>query len=163
VYSSTTPCFGPIAPPKLTAGVSPRLTRPTFCRSPHSASKYGSGIIALLHEHCSPSLIAAARTQIIVNNTGLRAPPKGRFRVHTDMNRNIAVLHLVPGFSDDILHNLLQPPIEGVVIRSYGTGNAPQKKRGFLEALEGAATRGVIVVVCSQCQKVRSTTETFFP
>lgn len=77
--------------------------------------------------------------------------PKGRLRVSTIMNKNIAVLHLVPGFSDEVVENLLKPPLEGLIIQSYGSGNAPGKKKQFLLHIVDAVKRGVIVVVTTQC------------
>jgi len=69
------------------------------------------------------------------------------------VNKNIAVLHLVPGFSDEVVENLLRPPLEGLIIQSYGTGNAPAKKKRFLTHIVDAVKRGVIVVVTTQCQR----------
>jgi L-asparaginase/Glu-tRNA(Gln) amidotransferase subunit D len=60
---------------------------------------------------------------------------------------------------------MLQPPLQGVVIRAFGSGifdtscsgltflflgNAPQLP-AFLSLIEEANQRGIIVVVCSQC------------
>eukprot|EP01116_Phalansterium_solitarium_P018576 TRINITY_DN4977_c0_g1_i10.p1 TRINITY_DN4977_c0_g1~~TRINITY_DN4977_c0_g1_i10.p1 ORF type:complete len:362 (+),score=119.86 TRINITY_DN4977_c0_g1_i10:697-1782(+) len=79
-------------------------------------------------------------------------PPRGRLRVHKKLCPNVAVLRLVPGFSDEIVHNLLQPPLQGLVLQTYGVGNAPSRKQAFLQCLKEATDRGVVVVVVSQCQ-----------
>ncbi len=50
--------------------------------------------------------------------------------------------------------NLLKEPLQGVILRSYGAGNAPAKKKELAQLLEQAVARGVVVVVCSQCPKV---------
>jgi len=88
-----------------------------------------------------------------INSDLILTQPKGRLRVSTIMNKNIAVLHLVPGFSDEVVENLLRPPLEGLIIQSYGSGNAPAKKKEFLQHIMNAVKRGVIVVVTTQCMR----------
>jgi L-asparaginase len=79
-----------------------------------------------------------------------RSPPKGRFRTGSLNFTNVAVLHLLPGLDNQIVKNMLQPPLQGIVIRAFGSGNAPQQP-AFLSLIEEANQRGIIVVVCSQC------------
>lgn len=88
-----------------------------------------------------------------ISQDRLLSQPKARFRVATTMSKYIAVLHLVPGFSDEVVENLLRPPLEGLIIQSYGTGNAPAKKKHFLSHISAAVKRGVIVVVTTQCMR----------
>ena len=45
----------------------------------------------------------------------------------------------------------LQPPIEGVVLQTYGAGNIPSNRIDILEELRTAAERDVIIVNCTQC------------
>jgi len=91
--------------------------------------------------------------EMTINQDAVLSQPKGRLRVVKMMSKNIAVLHLVPGFSDEVVANLLREPLEGVIIQSYGAGNAPAKKREFLQHIVDAVKRGVIVVVTSQCMR----------
>jgi len=44
------------------------------------------------------------------------------------------------------------PPIRGVVLETFGAGNAPQRS-DVMEALKEACDRGVVVVAISQCAK----------
>lgn len=44
------------------------------------------------------------------------------------------------------------PPIRGVVLETFGAGNAPQRA-DVIEALKEACDRGVVVVAISQCAK----------
>ena len=44
------------------------------------------------------------------------------------------------------------PPVRGVVLETFGAGNAPQRP-DLLEAIKEACNRGVIVVAISQCVK----------
>src|SRR5690606_2045896 len=46
--------------------------------------------------------------------------------VHTNLNRNIAVLKLFPGFDRPLLRNILNAPgLKALVLETYGAGNAP--------------------------------------
>lgn len=60
-------------------------------------------------------------------------------------------IRLFPGISVDVIRNFLQPPIQGVILEAYGAGNAPDKDQGFLDAIQAAADRGVVIVSCTQC------------
>lgn len=47
----------------------------------------------------------------------------------------------------------LQPPMEGVVLETYGSGNAPDNRPDLLEELKKATDAGVIIINCTQCLK----------
>eukprot|EP01134_Creolimax_fragrantissima_P002301 CFRG2301T1 len=81
----------------------------------------------------------------------LLPPPKTRFRLHTSMDDNIVQLRLTPGFSNKLIENALLPPCRGVVLEIYGAGQHPEKQK-LWKILDTAATRGVIVIVISQCK-----------
>jgi lysophospholipase len=44
------------------------------------------------------------------------------------------------------------PPIRGVVLETYGAGNAPQRS-DLMSSLKEACDRGVVIVAISQCAK----------
>lgn len=44
------------------------------------------------------------------------------------------------------------PPIRGVILETFGAGNAPQRQ-DLMQALQEACQRGVVVVAISQCSK----------
>lgn len=83
----------------------------------------------------------------------IRRPGDGPLRVQTAMNPNVAALRLFPGITADTLSNFLRPPLEGVVLETYGSGNAPDRRRDLLDALAEATARGVVLVNCTQCHK----------
>ena len=64
---------------------------------------------------------------------------------------NVASVRLFPGFSASILANMCRPPLQGLVIEAYGAGNGPSEDLEFLAAIEDATTRGVVVVIVTQC------------
>jgi L-asparaginase len=70
---------------------------------------------------------------------------------HYDMNPNVAVFSLFPGIQENIVRHMLDAPeLRGIVMRTYGSGNAPQKP-WIMRLLKEACERGVIIVNISQC------------
>ena len=75
--------------------------------------------------------------------------------VHRLHDSPVAVLRLFPGISADVVKNLLAPPIKGLVLETYGVGNAPDNDPKLMAVLKEATDRGVVVVNCTQCLKGR--------
>jgi L-asparaginase len=63
----------------------------------------------------------------------------------------VGALRLYPGMSARILENVLQPPLRGLVLETYGAGNAPTNNPAFLQVLAAATKRGVVIINCTQC------------
>ena len=70
----------------------------------------------------------------------------------TDMNPHVATLRLFPGISGATIRAFCMAPIRGVVLETFGAGNAPQRA-DVMDALKGACDRGVVVVAITQCAK----------
>ncbi|KAJ8288905.1 hypothetical protein COCON_G00015640 [Conger conger] len=103
---------------------------------------------------CSPNLppLANAEVDIKINwDTVWRANSTMKFQVHTEMNRKVGLLRLFPGITTETVKAFLQPPMEGIVLETYGSGNAPNNRADLLEELRKATERGVIMVNCTQC------------
>ena len=86
--------------------------------------------------------------------------PKGRLRVHTQMDSRIIVLRLVPGIDASHIQSLIDHHHDGrtlkaLVIELFGNGNSPSGRGDFLDALKHAVDAGVLVVACSQCPSGR--------
>ncbi|KAG8733705.1 hypothetical protein FRC11_003860 [Ceratobasidium sp. 423] len=90
----------------------------------------------------------------IVVNWGevIRSNSMQRFRAHKDMCIDVATLRLFPGITTPIVRAFLAPPLQGVVLETFGAGNAPQRP-DLLDALREACARGVVIVAISQCAK----------
>lgn len=83
----------------------------------------------------------------------LLLPPTDKpFELQTIRPQFIANFRLFPGFATDVLAYILQQPIKGLVLETYGAGNAQNNDPRFLQILENACQRGVVIVNCSQCQ-----------
>ncbi|KAF9484695.1 L-asparaginase [Pholiota conissans] len=83
----------------------------------------------------------------VIRQTGLR-----RFKAHKEMSPHVATLRLFPGITGTTIRAFCMPPIRGVVLETFGAGNAPQRK-DVVEALKEACDRGVVVVAITQCSK----------
>lgn len=80
----------------------------------------------------------------------MRPPPTGPFMVNDTYDPRVAVFRLFPGFDVEALRNALRPPLRGLVLQTFGAGNAPDTA---VNVLKEAAERGVVVVNVTQCQK----------
>lgn len=70
---------------------------------------------------------------------------------HYAMDPNVVVFSLFPGIQQNIVRHVLDAPeLRGIVMRSFGSGNAPQKP-WLAQLLRDATRRGVTVVNISQC------------
>ncbi len=64
----------------------------------------------------------------------------------------IAILSLFPGMDANILNKVLQPPLQGLILKTYGAGNIMNSPEVIHELIE-ASKRGVIIINCTQCLK----------
>jgi L-asparaginase len=75
----------------------------------------------------------------------------GSFFVHKQMCSEIAVLKLYPGITPTVVKAVLETPnVTGVILESYGAGNAPTLN-WFLELLKVALDKGIYIVNVTQC------------
>lgn len=89
---------------------------------------------------------------IIIDPTHVLPHPAEPFRfARLIAQPQVGQIRLFPGISVDVVKNLLQPPIQGVILETFGAGNAPDKDQAFLDAIKAAVDRGVVVVSCTQC------------
>ena len=79
--------------------------------------------------------------------------PKKPFRLQTISPHFIANFRLFPGFASNVLAYLLTQPLQGLVLETYGSGNAQNNDLQFLTLLKDACHRGVIIINCTQCQQ----------
>ena len=104
----------------------------------------------------SPNFPAIGTVGIEIKiNWDLVKPPYKRAKtveVNPMCESPVAVLRLFPGISADIINNVLQPPIKGLVLETYGIGNGPEDA-GLLNAFKAASDSGVVIVNCTQCFK----------
>jgi L-asparaginase len=76
--------------------------------------------------------------------------PAKSLRISNVTPQPIGLVSLYPGISADVVKNIIQQPVNALILLSYGVGNAPQNKE-LLSQLVKAQESGVIVVNCTQC------------
>lgn len=70
---------------------------------------------------------------------------------HFVMDPNVVVFTLFPGIQEGIVRHILDAPdLRSIVMRTYGSGNAPQKP-WLMHLLKQATERGINIVNISQC------------
>jgi 60kDa lysophospholipase len=90
----------------------------------------------------------------------LRNPPvNGKFSVWKTLNSNVTLIRLFPGISPTLMRKMMEPPVAGVILQTYGAGNGPDNDPDFLLALYEASQRGVVIVNISQCMKGKVSAE----
>ena len=70
---------------------------------------------------------------------------------HFVMDPNVVVFTLFPGIQENIVRHILDTPeLRSIVMRTYGSGNAPQKP-WLMHLLKQATEHGINIVNISQC------------
>ena len=101
--------------------------------------------------NCPP--LAKAGIHIRYEEHLIRRPDLSRpMKPHYLFDTNVVMLTLFPGIQESIINSVLHVPnLKAVVLKTFGSGNAPQKK-WFIKQLKDAAERGIIIVNITQCQ-----------
>ena len=99
--------------------------------------------------------LATIGITIELNKSLLLTHVKGPFHLQTISPHFIANFRLFPGFASDVLAYILQQPLRGLVLETYGAGNAQNNDPAFLTLLAEACRRGIVIVNCSQCRHGR--------
>ncbi len=78
--------------------------------------------------------------------------PTAPLLVRKKFDTRVAILKLFPGIGPEVVGSVLHTPnLQGVVIETYGSGNAPTDD-WFISALEDAIKRGIIIINVTQCK-----------
>jgi L-asparaginase len=96
--------------------------------------------------------IAESGVNLKINYEKLLKPNmRKKMVVHKSLNDNILILKLFPGINYDTLHHIFNTPhIEGIILETFGSGNAKTDK-WFVDLLKDLIGRGVYVVNVTQC------------
>ncbi len=96
--------------------------------------------------------LADAGVEIVYHDEHILWPQPSRpTAFHTHLDAGVVILSLMPGLREDIVRHIVgAPSLRGIVIRSYGSGNAPSHP-WLLRALSEATGQGRVVVNISQC------------
>ncbi|KTD58264.1 L-asparaginase I [Legionella sainthelensi] len=97
--------------------------------------------------------LASIGIDIKVHQNLLLKRPQKPFHLQTIEPQFIANFRLFPGFATDVLAYILNQPLCGLILETYGAGNAQNNDLRFLKQLTDACARGVIIINCTQCQQ----------
>ena len=89
---------------------------------------------------------------LAVNDTALWHPNNRRkMKLHKGLNDEIALIKIFPGINRSLLEHILSKEgLKGVILETYGSGNAPTED-WFVELLKNSISRGVVIVNVTQC------------
>lgn len=80
-----------------------------------------------------------------------KADPKTPMHPHYVFDTNVVILTIFPGIQENIVKTVLNTTgLRAVVLKTYGSGNAPQKP-WFIQLLKEATQSGIVIVNISQC------------
>ncbi len=98
-------------------------------------------------------VLAQAGIHIRYNEHAVRCPDFSRpMKPHYLFDTNVVMLTLFPGIQESIIKSVLHVPgLKAVVLKTFGSGNAPQKL-WFLKELKEASKRNILFVNITQCQ-----------
>ena len=72
---------------------------------------------------------------------------------HFRLDNNVIIFSLFPGIREDLVRHIIATPnLRSIVMRTFGSGNAPQRP-WVMQALREATQRGKIVINISQCMQ----------
>jgi L-asparaginase len=74
-----------------------------------------------------------------------------KVRIHKNLENNVVIIKIFPGISETVLAAIFNiPQLKGIVLETYGAGNAPTEE-WFLTLLKNGITRGLQIVNVTQC------------
>jgi len=72
-------------------------------------------------------------------------------RPHFQLDNNVIIFSLFPGIREDLVRHIIATPnLKSIVMRTFGSGNAPQRP-WVMQALKEATSHGKVVINISQC------------
>ena len=96
--------------------------------------------------------LADAGVSIVYHDDLILHPDYSRpMKPHYVMDPSVVVFTLFPGIPEATVHHLLDTPgLRAIVMRTYGSGNAPQLP-WLMDALTEATSRGIVIINITQC------------
>lgn len=97
--------------------------------------------------------LAEVGVNITYNHSAISKPSDctDNLRIVTELSDGVVVIKLFPGISESILRAILSVEgLKGVVLETYGSGNAPTSE-WFINVLDEAIKRGIIIINVTQC------------
>jgi L-asparaginase len=81
----------------------------------------------------------------------LAKPSNKKLQVHKKLDSNVVIIKMFPGISEAVLDAIFNiPNLKGVVLETYGAGNAPNHN-WFIALLQKAIEKGLHIINVTQC------------
>jgi len=98
-----------------------------------------------------PLLVESGVHLKVMKENLLPRKQKQHLEVWKDFETNVAIIKMFPGITAPILNGIFNiPNLKGVVLETYGSGNAPTDV-WFVESLQSAINKGIHIVNVTQC------------
>ena len=95
--------------------------------------------------------LAESGVHLKINTPFLLPKSSKKFKINTELDDNVAVIKLFPGINESVLSAILNiPNLKGIILETYGSGNAPTDK-WFISLLKKAIKSGLHIVNVTQC------------
>lgn len=95
--------------------------------------------------------LAESGVHLKINTPFLLPKSSEKFKINTELDDNVAVIKLFPGINESVLSAILNiPNLKGIVLETYGSGNAPTDE-WFISLLKKAIKNGLHIVNVTQC------------
>ena len=98
-----------------------------------------------------PELVESGVHLNVNNEVLIKEKNSKKLKVNTNFDNNVLILKLFPGINKTILNAILHTPnLKGVVLETYGSGNAPMEN-WFIDEIDNAIQRGIHIINVTQC------------
>ncbi|KAI0006930.1 asparaginase-domain-containing protein [Xylariaceae sp. FL0662B] len=126
----------------------------TLFRGNRTTKVSASSFEAFASPNCDP-LAKVTSLGVDVNWSLVQRPTKiARFQITSYLDTaHVACVRIFPGIKPEMVDSVLRVPhLRGLILETFGMGNAPEGVDGSLtKAIRSAVERGIIVVNISQC------------
>ncbi|TLX48521.1 L-asparaginase 1 [Pseudoalteromonas phenolica] len=117
-------------------------------RGNRATKAHADGFNAFASPNLSPLAQSGINIQLIEGK--LSPYVEQALQVTSVQSQKIAILYLYPGISVEMVKNVITEDVKGLILLSFGVGNAPQQPE-FLEILKNATDNGTVIVNLTQC------------
>jgi L-asparaginase len=96
--------------------------------------------------------LAEAGVNMVYHEELIRKPDfRKPMRPHFRLDNNVIIFSLFPGIREDLIRHIIATPnLRSIVMRTFGSGNAPQSP-WLISALKEGTRRGKVIINISQC------------
>lgn len=98
-----------------------------------------------------PALVESGVYLSVNHNALWKTNRRRKTKLHTDLNDDVVILKMFPGINEQTIdHILSRKNLKGVILETFGSGNAPTDK-WFIKLLKKHISRGLVIVNVTQC------------